>query len=247
MDAPNNLFRLCIAGDTKQVEEIFKFSNEFVCKDINYAFKLAARDGHLQIVKCLVENGADVCTDNNWALYYASLNEHFDIIKYLVENGADVNGSNGCILRCAVSTGNIEIIKFLIGKGSNIHENFFITCIPTIIYTPNIINIVKFLVGKGCDIHADDWFIKFCSFKEQFQIVRYIVDECNGSILDVSTKCLKYLSFCKKMEEKRKIRAQKIIYYWWIPICYSLTHPSKCGWRMAQRNVDEYKAMMTNL
>ena len=52
-----------------------------------------------------------------------------------------------------------------------------------------------------------------------------------------------YMVFCKKVKERR---AQKKIYFWWIPICYDMEHKSGCGQRMAQKNVDVYKSMMNN-
>ena len=53
-----------------------------------------------------------------------------------------------------------------------------------------------------------------------------------------------YVSFCQKMKEKRRIRAQKKIYFWWIQICYDMSHPSGCGQRMAHRNLELYEAMV---
>ena len=57
-------------------------------------------------------------------------------------------------------------------------------------------------------------------------------------------KSLKYFSFCQKMKEKILLRAQKKIYFWWIQICYDLDHPSGCGKKMAQRNLEEFETMM---
>ena len=38
------------------------------------------------------------------------------------------------------------------------------------------------------------------------------------------------------MEENKKERAQKKIYYWWIQICYDPEHPSGCGKRMLEKS-----------
>ncbi len=74
--------------------------------------------------------------------------------------------------------------------------------------------------------------------------------ECNGDVSwhingkQLSTEQVDiYTTFCKKIEEKRKIRAQKIIYYWWIPICYDMKR--ECGKRMAQRSLKEYENMIS--
>ena len=57
-------------------------------------------------------------------------------------------------------------------------------------------------------------------------------------------KGLAYFAFCKKMEEKKLIRAQKKIYFWWIQICYDLEHHSGCGQRMVQKNLEVFESMM---
>lgn len=51
-----------------------------------------------------------------------------------------------------------------------------------------------------------------------------------------------YMEFCKKMKNKNRERAQKKIYFWWIPICYDISKP--CGQRMAQRNLERFDTMM---
>ena len=65
----------------------------------------------------------------------------------------------------------------------------------------------------------------------------------NGKRLS-KEKALTYFSFCQKMQDKRRIRAQKKIYFWWIQICYDLDHHSGCGKRMALRNLDVFETMM---
>ena len=65
----------------------------------------------------------------------------------------------------------------------------------------------------------------------------------NGNCL-TNEEGLAYMTFCQKMLEKKRIRAQKKIYFWWIQICYDLEHHSGCGQRMAQRNLNVYENMM---
>ena len=60
-----------------------------------------------------------------------------------------------------------------------------------------------------------------------------------------NAQAIAYTLFCRKMEEKKRIRAQKKIYFWWIQICYDLEHPSGCGIRMAQRNLEVFESMMS--
>ena len=55
---------------------------------------------------------------------------------------------------------------------------------------------------------------------------------------------LAYFNFCQKIQERKRIRAQKKIYFWWIQICYDLEHHSGCGIRMARKNLNVFETMM---
>jgi ankyrin repeat protein len=57
------------------------------------ALHLAAGEGHLEIVKLLLEHGADVNAKTAYetALHLAAGEGHLEIVKLLLEHGADVN------------------------------------------------------------------------------------------------------------------------------------------------------------
>ncbi|CAG8830153.1 22074_t:CDS:2, partial [Racocetra persica] len=49
--------------------------------------------GHLDVVKLLVEKGADInllTTGNETPLHYACISEHLDCARYLYKNGANI-------------------------------------------------------------------------------------------------------------------------------------------------------------
>jgi len=62
------------------------------------AVQFAAREGHLETVKELVEAGADVnvltASDKMSTLTIAIMNARFDVAKYLIDEGADVKPAN---------------------------------------------------------------------------------------------------------------------------------------------------------
>ena len=58
------------------------------------ALLLSVRWGHLEIVKCLCEAGADIHTrdiDGETAVTMAAFWGHLETLKYLAEAGADLN------------------------------------------------------------------------------------------------------------------------------------------------------------
>jgi len=98
------------------------------------------------------------------------------------------------------------------------------------------------------------WYVNFqrhreftagCVGIDSFPAVEYPNGEKEWWLNDhklTEESALSYMKFCQKMKEKRHIRAQKKIYFWWIQICYNLSRP--CGQRMAQRNLALYESMV---
>ena len=64
-------------------------------KEIWTALHFAASNGHVDVAKVLIQNGADVNAVHNevkrTALHHAAEYGHVDVAKVLIQNGADVN------------------------------------------------------------------------------------------------------------------------------------------------------------
>src|SRR5690625_2675294 len=87
-------------GDLEDVQQLL--NDQDVCvnfKDQNGMSPLlaAAGNGHCQIIRILLEKGADVNISNNsqnTPLHWAALNGHLEAVKILVEAGANLNALN---------------------------------------------------------------------------------------------------------------------------------------------------------
>lgn len=55
------------------------------------------------------------------ALLWACENGHIEVAKYLLEQGADIHAEREIVLRFALQTGNLEMATFLIENGADIH------------------------------------------------------------------------------------------------------------------------------
>ena len=109
------------------------------------------------------------------------------------------------------------------------------------------IEVVKYLISQGANVRTEnDFSTLYASDFGHLEIVKYLVSQ-GSSIKNITQRSIRYLSFCEKMQEKNRIRAQKKIYFWWIQICYDMNHPSGCGKRMAQKNVEEFESMMKTI
>jgi ankyrin repeat protein len=85
-----------------------------------------AENGDLEMVKFLVEHGADVNCDDGLPLMCSAEYGHLDIVKFLIEHGADIyidknNDIGISALQMSASHGHLEVVKFLVASGANIH------------------------------------------------------------------------------------------------------------------------------
>ena len=120
----------------------------------------AARHGYLDIVKFLIEHGADIHENNDYILQWASGSGYLDVIKCLVEHGADIHADDDEALHWASTNGCFDIVKYLVEQGADIHESNDYALIQA--SCNGYLDIVKYLVGQGADIHAcDDFAIRY--------------------------------------------------------------------------------------
>ncbi len=123
------------------------------------ALMISSRAGNLDIVKYLVEQGADlnILAESEWgwtALIEASFGGHIEVVKILVESGADINiqdvDSASTALMIASRLGNLDIVQYLVENGAKINvEDFDGKIIPVLNYTSEHQDIIDYLKSKG--------------------------------------------------------------------------------------------------
>ena len=84
-----------------------------------YALIEAVSNNHFDVVKYLV--GEKNMRPSDAALTRAVLFERRDIVKYLIENGANVHAENDYALRWTARAGHFDLVRLLVAKGANIH------------------------------------------------------------------------------------------------------------------------------
>lgn len=84
------------------------------------ALSNAAYHGHTQIVRMLLEAGADARTHGGKALVSASFGGHVDVIRALIEAGADVHTEDNSALKIAMHYGHAAVVRMLRKAGSRV-------------------------------------------------------------------------------------------------------------------------------
>ena len=111
-------------GYTSFVSVIINVFNANINSQNGLALKNACVFGHMEVVMCLIDNGADVNLDDGTALIWSLYKTHFDIAKYLIQKGAKVNVKDELPLKICIEKGNLEMIKCLVENGADVLSNF---------------------------------------------------------------------------------------------------------------------------
>lgn len=130
---------------------------------------MAARNGHFEVVKYLIEQCKADYTQPGCVkfdgetiegappLWCAAAAGHLEIVTYLVANGADVNQTtytNSTPLRAACFDGHYSIVEFLVNHNADIEiaNRHGHTCLMIACYKGHI-NIVKYLLSLKAQVN----------------------------------------------------------------------------------------------
>jgi ankyrin repeat protein len=135
-DINSKLLKAAKAGDTAKVERLLKKDADLDAKDKDgltalmwaagmskeggTALMWAAGMGHTDVVKTLIDAGADVTS----ALMFAAMAGHTETVKALLDADADVNAKNQhgwTALLWAAVEGHTETAKVLIDAGADVN------------------------------------------------------------------------------------------------------------------------------
>jgi ankyrin repeat protein len=152
-------------------------------KLLNYA----SVRGYLEVVKLLLEMGADVNIiddDGRTPLNCALKNRHVEVAKLLLDEGADVNipnNSGWTPLNYASEDGHVEVVKLLLEKGAdvNIPNNSGWTPLNYASEDGHI-EIVKMLLEKGADVNIPNnsgWTPLTCASNGHLEVVKMLLKE----------------------------------------------------------------------
>lgn len=82
----------------------------------------SSHNGHLDVVKFLVDCGAAIHAEDNKAVKHSALNGKLEVFMYLIEKCESITADKAFnIFKRALIGGILDIVKYLIERGVNIH------------------------------------------------------------------------------------------------------------------------------
>jgi ankyrin repeat protein len=191
---------LCIAAEYAQLEVIDLLLElgadiEIRCGPRNYtALMNAARGGHVEIVRRLLQGGALVNAQDAkgvTAIYFAARWDHAEVIELLLEADGDPNLATiedmTPPLEVAVVAGAIEAAKVLAWKGANLERRgaYGWTALHWAAYKNNT-GMVRVLAEAGADVDALEvdgkTALHYAALNENVEMLRFL--KAAGSLLD---------------------------------------------------------------
>ena len=141
---------------------------------MNHMLYEAAKYGYLDIVKYLIEQGANINV-NEQTICLTLEHGHFDVVEYLIEHGANIHVWRENVLRYASKYGHFDVVKYLVGQGADIHDldDYALRWASKFGY----FDIVKYLIEQGANVHAvDDEALQQASLYGRFEVVKLLVE-----------------------------------------------------------------------
>ncbi|KAH0819087.1 hypothetical protein GEV33_003704 [Tenebrio molitor] len=189
----------------------------------NTPLQIGAELGYFDIVKLLIERGAQVNTTDNLGktpLHKAACTRNRNIVEYLINNGADPNIQDNeglTVLQKAVRMGQLEVVKCLIEKNININavDRAKRTALHHAAFK-GLKDFVEYLVTKGIDIMATNedgkTALEIAENGKQEDIVEYLRNaEKNTKRLSSESSEELSLHELAKIGNVKKIRQMKVI------------------------------------
>jgi ankyrin repeat protein len=165
-------------------EELVKYVNsENSLRDTSLMW--ACSNGNLEVIKYLVEKGANVNHENNYgetSLTRASVG-NLEVVKYLVENGAAdlTNNLNKSLLK-ASQHGNLEVVEYLVEKGADINYKDKYGKTSLLYASQNgYLEVVEYLIKK-C---PPEKLVKFVNHKDNAGYSSLILASIEGRLREV--------------------------------------------------------------
>jgi ankyrin repeat protein len=120
-------------------------TNNFLTQeDLDLALADAAYNGSIEVVRRLLDMGANVNAEENSVNRTEIYTRNFNVVR-----------AHGSVLQAAASGGHLEIVKTLVNKGADINRIHDV--VGSALHTAakgGHLDVVKFLIGHGADIHA---------------------------------------------------------------------------------------------
>lgn len=158
-------------GNLDIIKLFFNYNIKIDDATMNQSLNMAAKKGHLEMVKLLIEK--DACISKT-TLWYGAKNGHLEIVKYLIEN-EEIDMEDAFVE--AIENGHLDVVSFLIEKGVDIYADDNSALLAGVI--GERLEIIKLLISKGASAKKT---LKLAIIWDKIKVVKFLIEENISSI-----------------------------------------------------------------
>jgi ankyrin repeat protein len=159
-----DLVRAAEEGDAATLESLLREGVDPNAGDMfdRTALQAAASKGRLDIVRKLINAGANVNGNGGVALTCAACSGHLEMMSHLLKNGADINAverDGTTPLHRAAACNQLESVKLLLDRGAKVNAQRITGATPLMHacwYTDNP-DLIRTLIQAGAKLELRDW------------------------------------------------------------------------------------------
>ncbi|KAJ3287681.1 hypothetical protein HK104_008485 [Borealophlyctis nickersoniae] len=173
----DNDYALRVAAHRGHVELVRLLVDHGANVDVlgTYTLQISAMYGQLEMVRLLLEKRADAWNSGS-ALSHAASNGHAEVVQMMLENGADVYADLEGPLMYAAGRGYLKVVRILLEHGANIHYRFDQPLISAA-YS-GYVEVIRLLLDHGADIHAQgDGALRTAAVHSRLEAVRFLLEK----------------------------------------------------------------------
>lgn len=162
-------------GHIKLATEFIKQCKRLVDVNDNKALQICADLNHHELMRILIDNGANIHANRSAAICLASYKSNIKVMKILLKAGIDIHTNNDEALRFACQDGYYDVVRLLVENGANIHANDD----EAVGWAAGFghVDIVKYLIIHGAFIYANTHYAyRLAVEKNQTEILKYFAE-----------------------------------------------------------------------
>lgn len=153
-----------VSGDFDYIQSVLDHNKDLPKSILNMILPYAAKHGHAECLKMLVNQGADLHHDDEYTFREAVRYRKFEAIKFCVEHGADVAADDNWAVRNSAIIAENDLLKYLLehgGDASSFKKDDLRRLFSHISFQDSQLSfeIVTSLYETGLDIALDHYYV----------------------------------------------------------------------------------------